>query len=165
MPDASREGDPQMPEFQEAIVDLLGGPIVVVKSSYDGFVYVSIPDICKALSLDFDQEEADLEARVELWWGHRQFRVWLPPGRLEDTSCLRSDLISAWLDSAAGRSPSPEKLKSFQRETNNAVCGIFDPSPQASMSGAATVITRVEFGEPPPSDVLRKLMGIDHLAS
>lgn len=144
-------------KFQEAVIFLEGGYLIAVKSGRDGMIYVAVPHICEQLGLDLDREEAAIKAQADLWWGHRALRVWSPPGRLDVESCLRSDLISTWLDGAAGVSHDPDKLKTFQKLTGDAAQTAFDASGLPGMPAGAWVGQTVSFDEPPPPDIVAKL--------
>jgi hypothetical protein len=144
-------------KFQEAVIFLEGGYLIAVKSGRDGMIYVAVPHICEQLGLDLDREEAAIRDRADLWWGHRALRVWTPPGSLSVQSCLRSDLISTWLDGAAGVSPNPDKLRAFQKITGDAAQTAFDASGLPGMPAGAWVGQTVSFDEPPPPDIVAKL--------
>lgn len=126
-----------------------------------------VPHICEALGLDLNREEAALEARAELWWGHRQLRVWTPPGSMKVESCLRSDLLSEWLDDVAGRCQDPGKLMAFRDSIADMARVLFEPSYDMSkMPAGAFLMNIVTFDEPPPPDLVAKLGRlIDHLSA
>ena len=147
-------------EFQEAVIFLNPGYMIAVKSGRDGAIYVAILHICEQLGLDLQREQAAIDARPELSWGQRTLRVWSPPGSLQSTSCLRSDLISTWLDGVAGSPSEPGQLKAFQGRVAAAAQAAFYPNVPPGMPDGAFVTNAVTFDEPPPEDVVSKLRGL-----
>jgi hypothetical protein len=143
---------------EERVVLLHGAVVPVIKSGHDGMIYVSIPHLCEALGLDLDREETVLEARADLWWGHRELRVWTPPGHMKVGPCLRSDLVYKWLADAIERSPNPDKLGTFRDVVGDVARIVFDSKDLMSdMPPHAMLTNIVTFDEPPPPDIVEKL--------
>ncbi|MGD0273120.1 MAG: hypothetical protein ABSB96_05280 [Gaiellaceae bacterium] len=144
-------------KFQEAVIFLKPGYLIAIKSGRDGTIYVAIPHICEQLGLDLQREQAAIVARPDLSWGQRTLRVWSPPGSLNLSSCLRSDLISTWLNGVAGSPSDPDQLKVFQETVAAATHAAFYPNDPPGMPAGAFVTSTVTFDEPPPPEMVSKL--------
>jgi hypothetical protein len=103
--------------------------VMALKSGHDGAVYASLPDLCIALGLDLDQQEALIEKRADLLRGRRDFMLWVAvraPG-LRLTPCLRADLISSWLACVARDASNRAAIELFQHRAGTEIQGVFDP--------------------------------------
>lgn len=144
-------------EFQEAVIFLGKGYLIAIRSGRDGNVYVAIPQICEQLGLDLQKELEAIEARSDLFWGQRTLRVWSPGGSLSLTSCLRSDLLSAWLSGTAQSTSDSDQLAVFKDDVSAAARAAFFPQDPPGMPDSAFVTSTVTFDEPPPQDMVLKL--------
>lgn len=93
----------------------------------DGFIYASLPHLCRALGLEAESQRERIDEHAVLTGGLLQFDL-ISGTRVVTRWCLRANLISLWLTLVPVKSLKPERqerIYHFQQKAGDALDRLF----------------------------------------
>jgi hypothetical protein len=127
--------------LEQASAVFEGAEITAVRAD-DGFIYASLPDLCRALGLDGESQRETIESHAVLVEGLLQFPL-IKGVRIVDTWCLRANLIALWLATVSVKRLKPEKqerIYQYQRKAADVLDRLFGVGPQVLAEGTTALV-------------------------
>jgi hypothetical protein len=112
----------------------------------DGFIYASLPHLCRALGLDLESQRNTIGEHAVLSEGLFQFPL-VSGVRVVTTWCLRANLIALWLVLVSVKRLKPEKqqrIYRYQKQVADVLDRLFGPGPQGSAPDATRAVVEAE---------------------
>jgi hypothetical protein len=114
----------------QADVEFYGDSLIAVRASDDD-LYISLPQMCRCLTLNTQAQARRIRRTEALDPGLRELRVEAPDGKKYDTLCLRVDLVPSWLGGITASKIEDEALRrkvlAFQTDLTKVVWAVMGP--------------------------------------
>jgi P22_AR N-terminal domain/ORF6C domain len=127
--------------IKQATAVFEGAEITAVLAE-DGFIYASLPHLCRALGLDAESQRHAIDDHVVLTEGLLQFPL-VSGVRIVTTWCLRANLIALWLalvPTKRLKAEKQERIVDYQRKAADTLDRLFGVGPHVPVEGTTTAV-------------------------
>jgi hypothetical protein len=127
--------------IEQATAVFEGAEITAVRAG-DGFIYASLPQLCRALGLDGESQRNTIDEHAVLTEGLCQFPL-ISGTRVVTTWCLRTNFIALWLAAVPVKrlkADKQERIYQYQRKAADVLDRLFGVGPRVPTESTRAVV-------------------------